>query len=120
MMNIRASIGTKLVLTLSLIVAFVFGLATFFVDRTMYQQQDTKMQEELHLKVQMVKDMIDMYDHNLQRSADDLSNVLLSYFPEKMALEPGKSLPIGEIITPVLKAGDSALNLNADRVDRFT
>ncbi len=120
MQNIRTSIGTKLVIILSVIVVVVFTVSTFLMNRAMYDQLDRKMQEELKIKVQMVKDMIEIYDKNLQRHTDELSSVLLSYYPERIVMDPGKSVQIGGTNTPVLKTGNSVLNLNSDRMDKFT
>lgn len=120
MLNIRASIGTKLVIILSAIIAVVFGLATFLVDRTMYNQLDKKMHEEVTTKVQLVSEMIAMYDKSLQKNADDLASVLISYYPERITIDSGKEERIGETSAPVLRAGDSVINLKTDRIDKFT
>lgn len=120
MTNIRVSIGIKLALLISAVVVVIFTVATILLDRVMTGQLDQKMQEELRIKVQMVTDMIEIYDKILQRNANDLSGVLLSYYPEKISLEPGKSVQIEDAPTPVLRAGNTILNMNFDRVDEFT
>src|SRR5207344_2774495 len=43
-----------------------------------------------------------------------------SYFPERIELERGRAVKIGDISTPVLRAGAEPINLNFDRVDAFT
>jgi methyl-accepting chemotaxis protein-2 (aspartate sensor receptor) len=43
-----------------------------------------------------------------------------TYFPERIEVERGRTIKIGDINTPVLRAGAEPINLNFDRVDEFT
>ncbi|HUJ19427.1 MAG TPA: Cache 3/Cache 2 fusion domain-containing protein [Nitrospirota bacterium] len=115
-----ASIGTKLVIILGVIVFLAFSASTFLVDRYTSSLLERKMLDQLKTKVQLVKDMIATYDSSLRQNVDDLSRVFISYYPEKMTMVTAKTVRIGDVDTPVLRAGGSVQNLAYDRIDRFS
>ncbi len=114
------SIGTKLAIILGLIVVLAFSVSTVFLNRFLFSLLETKMQDQVKTKVQMVKDMVETYDNSLRRNVEELSSVFVSYYPEKMTLEPKKTMRIGAVDAPLLKAGSVVQNVRYERIDKFT
>jgi len=114
------SIGTKLAIILGAIVVLAFSASTVFIGHFTVSLLERKMQDELKTKAQLVRDMIETYDNSLRRNAEELSNVFLSYYPEKIAIVPAKTIRIGDVDTPVLTAGAAIQNMRYERIDKFT
>jgi methyl-accepting chemotaxis protein-2 (aspartate sensor receptor) len=114
------SIGTKLAIILGAIVVLAFSASTLFIGQFTVSLLERKMQDELKTKAQLVKDMIETYDNSLRRNAEELSNVFLSYYPEKITIVPAKTIRIGDVDTPVLAAGAAIQNMRYERIDKFT
>ena len=116
----NTSIGTKLSIILGAIVVLAFGASTLFIGQFVVSLLEKERQGQMRTEAQLVKDMIGTYDTSLRRHVGDLSNVLLSYYPDRVTADPAKTIRIADVDTPTLSAGGAVLNLRYERIDRFT
>jgi len=116
----NTSIGTKLSIILGAIVVLAFGASTLFIGQFVVSLLEKERQGQMRTEAQLVKDMIGTYDTSLRRHVGDLSNVLLSYYPERVTADPAKTIRIADVDTPSLSAGGAVLNLRYERIDKFT
>ena len=114
------SIGTKLVIILVAIVLLAFCILTFFISRHTTGVFEEQTLEQLAARVQLVKDMVETYDSSLQQNADRLSSIFLSYYPEKITIDPTHKIRIEEADTPAMMAGNTIINMHFERIDKFT
>ncbi|MEW5745913.1 MAG: Cache 3/Cache 2 fusion domain-containing protein [Nitrospirota bacterium] len=114
------SLASKLSLMLFAIVLSALALFTVFISVFTTRSLDGKSLDDLKSKTRLIADMVEVYDSSLRQSADKLGAVFASYVPERVSAEAGKTVAVGDLETPVLRSGGSALNLNFAAVDRFT
>ncbi len=114
------SIGTKLAIILAAVISAALCISTFFIERHMTVLLEDSTREQVETKLRLVKDMIETYDRSLQQTADNLSSVFVSYYPEKMTIAPAQQIRIGAVDTPAIKADGTVQNLRFERTDKFT
>jgi methyl-accepting chemotaxis protein len=114
------SIGTKLVIILVAIVLLAFCTLTFFISRHTTGVFEKQTLDQLAAREQLVKDMVETYDSSLQKNADRLSRIFISYYPEKITIDPTHKIRIEEMDTPAMMAGNTVINTHFERIDKFT
>jgi hypothetical protein len=64
--------------------------------------------------------MVDVFNDTLEKEAGRLGRMLEATLPPGVAFDESASVTVAGAATPVLRAGETVLNLNLDAVDRFT
>src|SRR5580765_1961465 len=116
----KLSIGAKFALTASALVLGAFGVLALLMSMTMTRYLDREAMEELSSTGRRMQDLVQVFDGALDKDVGRVAKEFASYFPERIELERGNTVKIGEFSTPVLRAGAERINLNFDRVDAFT
>lgn len=114
------SIGKKLAFIEGVIVLVIVGISTYLVSSFTTISFERRVQEELKTKVNLIKDMTEVYDSSLRQSTDKISNLFVSFFPEKIILNQSETINIASLNVPVMKMGGKVLNLNFQQVDKFS
>ena len=113
-------IARKLNLLLLLAVTVLFSAMTFFLIRHVSQAMTIDSLDNLTRISKMTIDMTDAYKRSLESNVNRLGGVFVAEFPDGFTLDASSAVPIGELKTPVLNSGKTALNLNSSAVDRFS
>ncbi len=113
-------IGTKLMITAALFILFFLSLFTYLVTSFTSSIIEKNSLAELKNQAELVKNIVEVFSNNIKKNTVELSNVFVSYFPDRFALDPSRHVDIGGRSTPVLKNGNGVLNLNYATIDRFS
>src|SRR6266567_840978 len=114
------SIGKKLVIIEAVMILLSLAAFTLFVTRYTSSIIEKSTVAELKNQVTLVKDAIEVYSNTVSKSTEDISNVFVSYFPEKITLDRSRSVAVGDQGAPALLHGRTLLNGNYEIIDRFT
>ncbi|HEX9023940.1 MAG TPA: Cache 3/Cache 2 fusion domain-containing protein, partial [Geobacteraceae bacterium] len=114
------SIGKKLMITAALFILFFLTLFTWVVTSYTSSIIEKNSLAQLRNQGDLVKDTIEVFSNSIKKNTVELSNVFVSYFPGGFALDPTRQIDIGGQRTPLLKNGNTILNLNYATIDRFT
>lgn len=108
---------TALVYTVMIITVLAF----FAVALTTYMRRslEKRTEEELSHQVVLLVNTMSSYHAALSESAIKLASVFQSHFPETFSIDPSRSIKIDDKKTPLLKNGETVINLNNSIVDRF-
>jgi methyl-accepting chemotaxis protein len=116
----KLSIGAKFALTASALVLAAFGVLALLMSMTMTRYLDREAMEELSTTGRQMQDLVQVFDGALDKDIGRVAKEFASYFPERIDVDRGNTVKVGEFSTPVLRAGAERINLNFDRVDAFT
>jgi len=114
------SIKTKLSLISFVVVFIFFAVLTVFISMTTTRYFNKNSMEALQAEVKLVKDMVTMFDETAKSSSTKMLDVFKSLFENEITMDSSKTVLIGSQETPVLKSGNTVLNLNLSYVDQFT
>src|SRR5262245_34630213 len=116
----KLSIGMRYALTSSALVLVSFGALLVLMSVTMTRYLDQQTMADLTTANHDIQDLVQVFDGALEKDVIRVARQFASYFPERIEIERGKSVRIGDLNTPVLRTGSQAINLNFERVDAFT
>ena len=116
----KLSIGMRYALTSSALVLVSFGALLVLMSVTMTRYLDQQTMADLGTANRQMQDLVQVFDGALEKDVIRVARQFASYFPERIELERGKTVRIGDLNTPLLHAGSQPINLNFDRVDAFT
>ena len=116
----KLSIGMRYALTSSALVLVSFGALLLLMSVTMTRYLDQQTMADLTAANRQVQELVQVFDGALDKDVMRMAKQFANYFPERIELERGKSVRIGDLNTPLLRAGSQPINLNYDRVDAFT
>jgi len=116
----KLSIGMRYALTSSALVLVSFGALLVLMSVTMTRYLDQQTMADLGTANRQMQDLVQVFDGALEKDVMRVARQFASYFPERIELERGKTVRIGDLNTPLLRAGSQPINLNFDRVDAFT
>jgi methyl-accepting chemotaxis protein len=114
------SIGKKLVTIEAVMVLLFLAAFTLFVTRFTASIIEKNTVAELKNQVTLVKNAIEVYSNTIKENTDNLSNVFVSNFPDRITIDRSRSISVGEQATPALLHGRTPLNGNYEIIDRFT
>jgi len=114
------SLGKKLIVAEALLVFVLLSAFTFYVDKYSETLLERNHIDDMKRQVNLARDILEVYDHTVTQSTEQLTNVFISYFPERFSIDPRHTVRIGTVETPVLLHGKRALNLDHETIDRFT
>ena len=116
----RLSLATKLAIWTLLMLTTVLGALTWLASGKVRSALDERSLAQLTVQTDMVITMMDTYDKNLRETAGRLGGLFASSFSGEFSVDNTKTVKFGDVQAPVMKNGDSALNLNFDAVEKFT
>ena len=116
----KLSIGVKYALTASALVLISFGVLALLMSMTMTRYLDQETMDELGSSNRRVQDLVQVFDAALDKDIGRLARQFASYFPERIEVDRGNTVKIGDTSTPALRTGLERINLNFERVDAFT
>jgi methyl-accepting chemotaxis protein len=116
----RLSIATKLAVWTLLMLTTVLGALTWLASGKVRSALDERSLAQLTVQTDMVITMMETYDKNLRETAGRLGGLFASSFNGEFSVDNAKTLKFGDVQVPVMKNGDTALNLNFDAVEKFT
>ncbi|HXX13185.1 MAG TPA: Cache 3/Cache 2 fusion domain-containing protein [Burkholderiales bacterium] len=116
----KLSIGMRYALTSSALVLVSFGALLVLMSVTMTRYLDQQTMADLGTANRQMQELVQVFDGALEKDVIRVARQFASYFPERIELERGKTVRIGDLNTPLLHAGSQPINLNFDRVDAFT
>jgi len=117
----RASIGTRL----SIAAAIAAGLCLLLLAIVVYRDSASAYEREAGLALadaaDAMRESVALYERTLADNTDRLGSAFAAVLPaDEPALDPERTVQVGERDTPRLAFGDHVLNLDFDIVDRFT
>jgi methyl-accepting chemotaxis protein len=115
-----ASVGTKLALATGVAFVVVLGGFTAASARFTSATVERLTADALRGRVELVRDMAGVYDDALARSARELLAVFRASYPAEVRAEPGRAASYEGTPVPALTAGERAIELDFEPVDRFT
>lgn len=115
-LGIGAKISVATFVLVSLVFA-VYAVAIGYASSTLVEQRSL---QEIKAQTKSVIDMIDMFDHALSDEAGRSGKLFAAYLPGKFSLDTSRSVAVNGKATPVLKSGETDLNLDFSIPDKFT
>ncbi|ARV23006.1 methyl-accepting chemotaxis protein [Xanthomonas citri] len=116
----RLSVGTRLSALLTLVIATSLGLLALTIYRQSAGDIESQVKAELRSSTRLMQQSVAMYDVTLSEGTQRLGSVFDDMLPAgARELDSASTVTIGQQNTPSLHAGNQALNLNVDAVDRF-
>ncbi len=113
-------ISVKLSALLLALTFTAFAGLTLFATTQTTRTLDAKGATEISLRAAQIVKTIDLLNRELRDAAVPLSELFAGMLPEKLALDPDRTIDIGGTATPALLHGTTPLNLDFGAVDRFT
>lgn len=110
----------KKTVLLSLLVFLIYcglGVAVYL---SVYDIIKLKNLQFLNEKIDMVKDVISIFNETSKKSSDKMAEVFTAMFKGRISFDDSITVRINELDTPVLKFNNRVLNLNNTFTDRFT
>lgn len=114
------SIRKKIALISALAVFLVYILTTFVSYMKARSISEATAVNELATQSRLVKDMVTVFNESAKNTADKLSSLFISQCSLEITIDPSKTMKIGDLETPIMRAAGTLLNLNFEQVDRFT
>jgi methyl-accepting chemotaxis protein-2 (aspartate sensor receptor) len=114
------SIKTKLSVTSFVVVFISYAVLTVFISITTTNYFNKNSINGLQAETKLVRDMIAMYDESAKTGAAKVLDVFDSLFEEEITIDNSKTVTVGVHETPLMKCGDTVLNLNFSNVDKLT
>ena len=115
----QLSVGKKLVFVEGFAVLLVLGALTWFATSYTTTLGEERLRAELQARVDLISDMVTVYNGSLEKAAGDLSAVFIASFPGEITAPPGRTVTVAGVETPALLLGEKVLNLDFSAVDRF-
>src|SRR5450830_545549 len=114
------AVGTKLTsLTLALVGA-LFIAAMLLISYATSTMLEHRSMNQIAGETRGVVNMVEMFDRSVNSQVERFSNMFANSFPEKFSLDSSRTIQIGDKATPVLRNGNTDLNLDFAIPDRFT
>ena len=114
------SIGVKILLLITLVLVISMTVFTIIIQNRVATTIEDNLITDLEARNSLILDMVKVYDKGLRRNTVDLSKVFVSYFKNDLTLYPNENFLIGNMETPVMRAGKEIVNMNFSLVDKFT
>jgi methyl-accepting chemotaxis protein-2 (aspartate sensor receptor) len=119
--NIRHwGVGTKITVFTFALVSIILTTLMLTISVSTSKLLEARSAESVEHELQGVNNMVDLFNTALRSEAGSFGRILATEFPDKFSLDTATTVDIGGKATPVLKNGESTLNLDFTIVDRFT
>ena len=113
-------IGAKISVATFVLVSLIFtvyAVAIGYASSTLVEQ---RAEQEIKAQTKSVIDMIDMFDHALSDEAARSGKLFAASLPGKFSVDATRNIDVSGKQTPVLKNGDTDLNMDFSVPDKFT
>jgi methyl-accepting chemotaxis protein len=114
------SISNKLLVIILPILLLSFVLLGQITTHKVKASIEEETIRQLNGTVTSLSDMVAIANKSITRDADAKMNNLRQQYRGAFALEPGKSMTVGQLETPVLSFNGTPVNLDFGRVDQFS
>ena len=116
----KLSVGGKLSLLQGVIVVVVLGVFSMALSGFVTKRLNSRVEHDLDQRALLLVNTMSSYHNALADSTGKMGSVFRSYYPGTVALEPSKTIAIGDQQTPTLRVGSTVINRDTGTVDRFT
>jgi methyl-accepting chemotaxis protein len=116
----RFSLGVRLSLLQAVLIVVVMALFTQSFVMYIAKRLEKRTEQNLSQQITLLNNLMSSYHVALAANAGNLNAVFCTYFPGTFAVDPSKTVTIGDKQTPTLTNGSIIINLNSEIVDRFT
>lgn len=113
-------IGTKLTLLAFVLVSAILAALLAFISSSTSRILEQGAMRDMAAQVKSATDMIDTFNQSSQKEVARLATLLEGDFPGKFSLDASQTVEIAGIKTPLLKTGDSVVNLDTKIIDAFS
>ncbi|OAI94899.1 chemotaxis protein [Pseudomonas putida] len=114
----RARIASQLGLALAVVLAVVISGSTLFALRSLDHANLVTRQEHLTSEARLLADQLGTFHDSLRESTQRLAGLFEKRF-NRLAVQPGTSIPVAGVATPGLYLDGQALNNDFSEVDEF-
>ena len=97
----------------------VMGLQTTLAARGSHAALAAEASDRIEKQVGLTVDLLEFYDRTLRNNAERLGGIFLSRFSTQFSMDSTSTIRVGEYNSPILRNGDTVLNLGEDSVDQF-
>lgn len=115
----NTGVGKKVILFTLPMVAAVMASLIFFISHSASDLLEEDMTKAIHNEAAAVRNMIEMFDRASMSNVARFYKNLASEFPAAFSLDAARQIEVGGTAAPVLKNGETELNLNFAVVDDF-
>ncbi|MFM0076860.1 Cache 3/Cache 2 fusion domain-containing protein [Paraburkholderia sediminicola] len=115
----RASVGARLAVLSSVLVALIFAAFTWALTRSAGKQVSDQVLERIADKDRSIAAMITLFDKALSAEVDRSMSLFASFLPAAYTLDDSQKVDINGVATPTIKAGDKVLNMDFSIPDQF-
>lgn len=119
-MHIERSIKNRKVAFISLCIVLVYAGLSIAVYTTIYEIMRAKNIQILTEKVNMVREIVSIFNETSKKGAKRISDVFLAMFTGRITLDRSTTMKIQGIDTPILMHNGQVLNLNNSYVNRLS
>jgi methyl-accepting chemotaxis protein-2 (aspartate sensor receptor) len=116
----RWSLRRKILSASLVACSLVLGGFTVLAARFTAEATERMVTRDLEARLELVEALATEYDRSLGRSATAILEVFRAQLPGAISVEPGRTLQVGGVDAPVLRAGERVLDLDLDLVDRVS
>jgi methyl-accepting chemotaxis protein-2 (aspartate sensor receptor) len=114
------SLRRKLLLASLVTYSVVLAGFTLIASRFTASATERMVTRDLEARLKLVQALATEYDRSLGRSATSILEVFRAQLPGQISVERGRTMRVGEVDAPVLRAGTRVLDLDFDVVDRVS
>lgn len=114
------SIATKLSLATSAMVAGLFMAFIVFIGYAGMQEAEEQAVREVTEKTALLADTVEIVDRDLRSQVATFGQVFRSTFSSDFTVDEGTTVDVAGVATPLLKNGQTPINLDFSIPDRFT
>ena len=118
--RLQRSVGAGISFIIFILAALIFTVYAWALSYSSAIDVERNAMTEAADKSKSVVAMIDMFAQASGSATVRFANMLQTAFPGQFALDAARMVDIGGRQVPMLKNGDSDINLNFTEVDRFT
>jgi len=113
-------IGSKFASLTFALIAVVFILFSIAMAMSVYSLMQNGNVADVQRQLVTVNDMFDIFERTTSSDANRISKVFKSAFQPTFSIDQSQKVDVGGKQVPLLKNGDTVINLNYSIVDKFT
>jgi methyl-accepting chemotaxis protein-2 (aspartate sensor receptor) len=114
------SVGTKLTIFTFALVSVIFTVFVFAIGYASSELLERRAVASVSNEARDVANMVEMFNHSTKGEVARFSKMLAISLPGKFVVDAQRTVDIAGKPTPILKNGDTELNLDFSIPDRFT
>jgi methyl-accepting chemotaxis protein-2 (aspartate sensor receptor) len=116
----RWSLRRKLLAGSVITFALVLGGFTLLAARFTAAATERLVTHDLDARLKLLQALSSEYDRSLGRGATAILEIFRAQLPGRITVEPGRTMRVGSVDAPVLRAGERVVDLDFDLVDRVS